>query len=331
MPNNKIYTMKVVTQRTGLTQHTIRVWEKRYNAVTPERTPTNRRLYSEDDIGRLLLLYRATAQGHSIGRIAPLSDGELKTLINDHSTPPVLTQSDAITDSLTPPDSTAESSVQRCLDAIASMDSNTLTRELMDAEIAMGRNRLLTSVIDPIMNRVGEMWSEGTLRVADEHLATSVIRTFLGTLHSNNRAPQGAPVLVATTPAGQWHEIGALLASLTAQSAGWNTLYMGPNLPAEEIAGAAIAHSASAVALSIIYPGDDSLLSTELYKIQRALPAIPLLIGGRAAAHYRSTIDEMGALYIEQLALMPELLSKITSSNFLLDKRLTIGRPAVDS
>ncbi len=316
MPNDKIYTMKVVTQRTGLTQHTIRVWEKRYDAVTPERTHTNRRLYSEDDIERLLLLHRATIQGHSIGRIAPLSDDELKILVNEHSPLAVPTKTDATPLPITPPDTTAESSVQRCLNAIASMDSNTLTRELMDAEIAMGRNRLLTSVVDPIMNRVGQMWSEGTLRVADEHLATSVIRTFLGTLHSNNRAAQGAPVLVATTPAGQWHEIGALLASLTAQSAGWNTLYMGPNLPAEEIAGAAIAHSASAVALSIIYPGDDSLLSTELFKVQRALPAIPLLIGGRAAAHYKSTINEMGAIYIEQLALMPELLSEITSSNF---------------
>ena len=316
MLNEKNYTMKIVAQRTGLTQHTIRVWEKRYNVVTPERTPTNRRLYSEDDIERLLLLHKATAQGHSIGRIAPLSDSDLEALINEHSTPSDLTQSNAKSHPLTPPDSTAESSVQRCLDAIASMDSNTLTRELMDAEIAMGRNRLLTSVIDPIMNRVGEMWSEGTLRVADEHLATSVIRTFLGTLQFSNRAPQGAPMLVATTPAGQWHEIGALLASLTAQSAGWNTLYMGPNLPAEEIAGAAIAHSASAVALSIIYPGDDSLLSTELYKIQRALPAIPLLIGGRAAAHYKSTIEEIGALYVGHLALMPEMLSNITSSNF---------------
>ena len=322
MPNEKNYTMKVVTQRTGLTQHTIRVWEKRYNVVTPERTPTNRRLYSEDDIERLLLLHKATAQGHSIGRIAPLSDSELETLINEHSTPPDLTQSNAISHPLTPPDSTAESSVQRCLDAIASMDSNTLTRELMDAEIAMGRNRLLTSVIDPIMNRVGEMWSEGTLRVADEHLATSVIRTFLGTLQFSNRAPQGAPMLVATTPAGQWHEIGALLASLTAQSAGWNTLYMGPNLPAEEIAGAAIAHSASAVALSIIYPGDDSLLSTELFKIQRALPGIPLLIGGRAAAHYKSTIEEIGARYVGHLALMPEMLSKITSSKFFIRQNI---------
>ena len=322
MPNEKSYTMKVVAQRTGLTQHTIRVWEKRYNAVAPERTHTNRRLYSEDDIERLILLHRATAQGHSIGRIAHLSDGELKTLIDEHSPPPVFAQTNSTPHPLTPPDSTAESSVRRCLDAIASMNSNTLTRELMDAEIAMGRNRLLTSVIDPIMNRVGEMWSEGTLRVADEHLATSVIRTFLGTLQFSNRAPQGAPMLVATTPAGQWHEIGALLASLTAQSAGWNTLYMGPNLPAEEIAGAAITHSASAVALSIIYPGDDSLLSTELYKIQRALPAIPLLIGGRAAAHYKSTIEEIGAQYVGHLALMPEMLSKITSSNFFIRQNI---------
>ena len=74
------------------------------------------------------------------------------------------------------------------------------------------------------------MWNEGTLRVADEHLATSVIRTFLGTLHFNNRAPQGAPVLVATTPAGQWHEIGALLASLTAQSAGMEHAVYGPRI-----------------------------------------------------------------------------------------------------
>ena len=322
MPNEKSYTMKVVAQRTGLTQHTIRVWEKRYNAVAPERTHTNRRLYSEDDIERLILLHRATAQGHSIGRIAHLSDGELKTLIDEHSPPPVFTQTNSMPHPLTPPDSTAESSVQRCLNAITFMDSNTLTRELMDAEIAMGRNRLLTSVIDPVMNKVGEMWSEGTLRVADEHLATSVIRTFLGTLQFSNRAPQGAPMLVATTPAGQWHEIGALLASLTAQSAGWNTLYMGPNLPAEEIAGAAITHSASAVALSIIYPGDDSLLSTELYKIQRALPAIPLLIGGRAAAHYKSTIEEIGAQYVGHLALMPEMLSKITSSNFFIRQNI---------
>ena len=60
MENEKKYAMKVVTRRTGLTSHAIRVWEKRYNAVEPERTDTNRRLYSEADIERLIDLHRAT-------------------------------------------------------------------------------------------------------------------------------------------------------------------------------------------------------------------------------------------------------------------------------
>lgn len=316
MANNKRYTMKVVAQRTGLSPHAIRVWEKRYNAVTPERTDTNRRLYSDADIARLTSLHRATLRGHSIGRLVDLTDGELNALLTESIPQPVTGTARPQHAPLPVADQASETSVQRCLNAISNMDSNGLSRELMAAEIAMGRNRLLISVIDPVMNQVGEMWSNGTLRVADEHLATSVIRTFLGTLHSNHRAPDGAPLLISTTPSGQWHEIGALLASLTAQSAGWNTLYLGPNLPAEEIAGAAYAHAASAIALSIIYPGDDGLLSGELDKIHRALPDIPLLIGGRAAFHYKATIETLGAYHINSLSLMPDILSSIASSNF---------------
>ncbi|MGY8825652.1 MAG: MerR family transcriptional regulator, partial [Candidatus Latescibacterota bacterium] len=77
--------MKVVSRRTGLTSHTIRVWEKRYKAVEPERTDTNRRLYSETDIERLTDLHRATQQGHSIGRIAQLAASELKALVDEEA------------------------------------------------------------------------------------------------------------------------------------------------------------------------------------------------------------------------------------------------------
>ena len=75
------YPIKVAVRRTGLTAHAIRVWEKRYSAVTPVRTPTNRRLYSEADIERLQLLRRATLAGHSIGQIAGLPIDDLRTLV----------------------------------------------------------------------------------------------------------------------------------------------------------------------------------------------------------------------------------------------------------
>ncbi|MBT8386872.1 MAG: MerR family transcriptional regulator, partial [Ignavibacteria bacterium] len=64
------YPIKVVSQMTGLSAFVIRAWEKRYDAVTPARTETNRRLYSEDDIEKLRLLNEAVNKGHNIGGIA---------------------------------------------------------------------------------------------------------------------------------------------------------------------------------------------------------------------------------------------------------------------
>jgi MerR family transcriptional regulator, light-induced transcriptional regulator len=313
MENEKKYAMKVVTRRTGLTSHAIRVWEKRYNAVEPERTDANRRLYSEADIERLIDLHRATQQGHSIGRIAQLSASELRTLVEEEApsfipnTPQLAPLSPLGIDS-------ERDFVTASLEAIRALDAPALEAELTRAEVSMGRKKLLTTVIEPTMQQVGELWSKGELRVADEHLATSVIRTFLGAMHATHRPADGAPLLICTTPSSQWHEIGALLASLTAQSEGWRTLYLGPNLPAEEIAATALNSGARAIALSIVYPGEEVLINSELRKLHRTLAGTPLLIGGRAAVHYVSTMKEIDAYHVRDLRELPALLLKLSSS-----------------
>jgi len=310
MENEKKYAMKVVTRRTGLTSHAIRVWEKRYKAVEPERTDTNRRLYSEADIQRLIDLHRATQQGHSIGRIAQLADAELKALVEDEvpTFSPVETRTAQVAAANFDEN---YNFVEACLEAIRAMDGPALEAELMRAEVAMGRKKLLTAVIAPVMQQIGELWSQGELRVAAEHLATSAIRTFLGTMNATHRPPTGAPLMISTTPAGQWHEVGALLASLAAQSEGWRTLYLGPNLPAEEIAATALSHGARAVALSIAYPGEEILINGELMKLSRGLPDTPLLIGGRASAHYASIIEQIGAYHLSDLNTLPAFLQTL--------------------
>ena len=87
--------IRVVARRTGLSTHLIRMWERRYGAVEPKRTDTNRRLYSDEDIERLTLLRRATLDGESIGQIAGLGTEELKALVRtsapSQSTGPVRT------------------------------------------------------------------------------------------------------------------------------------------------------------------------------------------------------------------------------------------------
>ena len=80
MDKDSIYTIRYVSQRTGLTSHVIRAWEKRYKAVVPYRSPKNRRLYSEEDVQRLQLLKSATDAGHSISQVAQLDSKELADL-----------------------------------------------------------------------------------------------------------------------------------------------------------------------------------------------------------------------------------------------------------
>ena len=80
MDKKGVYAIRYVSQRTGLTSHVIRAWEKRYQAVVPRRSAKNRRLYSENDVQRLQLLKRVTDEGHNISHVAKLDSSELLEL-----------------------------------------------------------------------------------------------------------------------------------------------------------------------------------------------------------------------------------------------------------
>ena len=93
------------------------------------------------------------------------------------------------------------------------------------------------------------------------------------------------------------HELGAVMVAAAANDLGWRVVYLGPSLPAAEIAGVAAQNHARAVALSIVYPEDDPRLGPELEALRAYLPAeIALLVGGRAAEGYSETLGKVGAL-----------------------------------
>ena len=192
------------------------------------------------------------------------------------------------------------------------LDAVSLEEHLVRASVAMSQRALLDQVVQPLMERIGRMWQEGSLRPADEHMATAVVRTFIGSLRAGFRAPAEAPRVVAATPAGQLHELGALLASLAAASEGWNSTFLGPDLPVEEIAGAAARTQARAVLLSIVYPGDDPRLGGELVRLRRLLGGeVALLAGGRAAPEYGPFLDQAGILAPATLDDLRETLNRL--------------------
>lgn len=129
-----------------------------------------------------------------------------------------------------------------------------------------------------------------------EHLASAVVRSVLWNVSESRASSPHAPQLIVATPAGQLHEIGALIVAATARREGWGVIYLGPNLPAEEIASA-VQPGVEAAALSISYPPDDPHLVHELRKLRQCLPSdLPILAGGRAAQAYGKALASIDAI-----------------------------------
>ncbi len=309
----KGHPIRVAAQRTGLSPHLIRIWERRYRAVSPQRTDTNRRLYSDAEIRRLQLLRQATKAGESIGQIAGLNDDELSNLVDSlRHLGEIIPAGDR--------DARAERMIERVVNAshqaIDRLDPEGLEAILLEASVELSQPLLLEKVLDRLMHEVGEKWRRGELRVVQEHLNSAVVRTFLGNLIGSQVSHTG-PRIIVTTPTGQQHEFGALIATITATSHGWRSLYLGPGLPAEDIAAAVTRSAAAAVALSLVYPGDDPTLTTELRRLRKLVgPDLPLLVGGRAAGQYRTTLKEIGAILITDLQQFADELDRIRNLHF---------------
>jgi methanogenic corrinoid protein MtbC1 len=183
------------------------------------------------------------------------------------------------------------------------MDAEGLKLALATAAVSLSTPHLLEQLLMPLMTAIGNLWNTGSLRAAHEHMATAVVRSFMGALTAASRAERSGPAIVVTTPVGQLHELGALMVALASAVDVWAVTYMGPNLPAEEIAGAAHSISARAVALSIVYPPDDPQIGAELRTLRRLLPEeIALIVGGAAAPSYAGDLAVAAASVHAEIA-----------------------------
>jgi MerR family transcriptional regulator, light-induced transcriptional regulator len=288
----------------GLSSHVIRIWERRYNALSPSRTDTNRRMYCDEAIKRLKLLRVLTENGHRIGGVAKLGTEQLEELVKKI---PAETVAAPAGDFETP-----EQFVNAAIAASKKYDSDRLRCLLLQARRQLGQRGMLHQVICPLIFQIGESWQHGNLRPSHEHIATAVIRELLLTPVPGSQIATHAPELVVATPAGEIHELGAMIVVATARDLGWRVTYMGPNLPVEEIAACALARQATAVALSVVYPEGCPVIQEKLRRMRELLPpAMALIVGGRAAAGYKEKLTDADIRWVGCLHGLDDALLQI--------------------
>jgi len=261
------YGLGAVARLTGLSDHAIRAWERRYDAVRPQRTPGGTRRYTEREVARLRRLRAAVEAGHRIGDVADLDDATLERLVARAPGP-------MATASPRPPR-------EELLQAANALDLRRLESRLSMEMHALGPVAFAREVAGPLLRELGERWERGQSSVAAEHLASSVVRSLLGAALRAGGGP--GPRILFTTPEGERHEFGALIAAVVAAGAGADVAFLGPDLPVDEVAAAAERLRPAAVALSAvcIAPGPLRRYLTQLRR--RLAEEVALWVGGSAA------------------------------------------------
>jgi DNA-binding transcriptional MerR regulator/methylmalonyl-CoA mutase cobalamin-binding subunit len=310
-----VHPIQVVTRRTGLSADLVRVWEKRYGAVAPARTPTARRLYSDDDIERLRLLAEATLTGRTIGQVATLSTEALTALVRDArgpTTPAVHARADEPPADASPAPVRADDHLHACVHAVERFDGVDLDLLLRRATVALSAEAFLDAVALPLATGVAERVRDGTLRSAHRHLALAVLRRVLAHVTAAATAPNAASSLVVATPSGQPQELPALVAAAAAAAEGWRVVYLGPEVPAEDLADAAAHAGAAAVVLSLGGAPGDRATPHELRRLRDALPSgVVILVDGAATDRHRAVLGEIGASAIADLRALRAQLRRL--------------------
>lgn len=314
------FPIRIAARRAGVSVDALRAWERRYGAVSPARTGGEQRLYSEADVERLSLLRELTDAGHSISAIAGVGSDELRRLratMGDPDSPATPADASSVTTGKGIAPSDAPHILGSCLRAVRAHDGEAVYRLLQREAFRRPTLSFLEEIATPLMRRVGDEWAAGNLSEAQERLASGALRRVLGVvlqylrIDDRDRDPAApAPLrIMATTLAGERHELGALMAAAIAADLGCDVTYPGADLPSPALAAAARKARAEFVALSLLDGSAPRLAQRELSALRDLLPArARIVVGGASAALLDDVLEPLGAERVDSLRHWSQLL-----------------------
>lgn len=298
-----LYPIRAVAKLTGIPIETLRAWERRYHAVTPDRTARGRQ-YSDVEVRRLQLLRAVVDAGHAIGQVAGLSDAQLQELAQTSPAPGENRASQLTAQSATP-------NLQPLLDAIDTFDSDAINQELSKLALLLSPADLVYNAVLPLMRLVGENWQNGTCTIAQEHMFSACMRNLLGGLVRLHRTGSSSGKVLLATPVDELHEFGILAAAMLAVAQDFQITYLGPNLPADEILTTAEKCMSDIVALGIMKTNATPVVRDEMARLASGLPVgTELWAGGTGATDVLAGVVRNGAFILDDLGDFERHLSR---------------------
>ncbi|MFO0750080.1 MAG: MerR family transcriptional regulator [Myxococcota bacterium] len=258
-----IFPMRVAVQLTGLTQDTIRAWERRYRAIEPVRSAGNTRKFTHDDIRRLLLLREATEAGHSIGNIAELDEASLRALkrVGRGASGAVAGTSRVAEGPAAWESAGAWGEGAGDLSPVSGY-CELLTRfDIVQAGAWLRRlaalhppRAFVREVVVPILAEMRERRADARLGGPHMVAAWQQLTATLQVLLEVTASARVAPELLAVGAPRQRHAIGAMAVALLARHFGHESVFLGVSVPEADVLWAVDALRVSTVVFDLSVP-----------------------------------------------------------------------------
>ena len=258
------YKIKDLETLTGIKAHTLRIWEKRYTFIKPNRTDTQIRSYSDDDLVALLNVALLNKNGIKISKIADMSNDQIAQKVLE------------FTSSKEP-----EACQEKLLLALIELDEQLFKDTLQDLIHRCGLESAFTDHLIPFLDRIGVMWLAGTINPAQEHFISNLIRQKIIATIDDLEIPANKhkPVLLFL-PEHEWHEISLLFYHFYLRNKGIPTVYLGQSVPYQSLLNAVHKVNPSVLVSSWLTAVDVDYLENYLKQLSRDVPGIPHFAGG---------------------------------------------------
>ena len=269
------FTIKDLENLSGIKAHTIRVWEQRYSFIKPQRTETNIRYYSNDELKTILNIALLNKYGYKISHIDKMPPEEIRTKIVSLSN--VQAQQERIVNDL----------IQYMVD----LDIEGFESVLDEYILVRGIDKAITQVIFPYMERIGILWLTNHINPAQEHLVTNIIRQKLivGIEGIHNHVQVDQSVLLFL-PEGEHHELGLLYMYYLLKNRGITTLYLGANVPVKDIEFVARLKNPDYLYTHLTSMAGSFNFDKFLHQVQVKLAGFPVVISGQLTRNYKKKL-----------------------------------------
>ena len=259
------YSIKELEKLSGIKAHTIRIWEKRYRIVLPQRSDTNIRSYSDDDLKKIINVSLLNNNGIKISKIADLTAEELVKKVTE----------------LSESKSSADIHIDQLIVAMVDLDEENFEYILNGLILRYGFEKTIITVVYTFLQKIGILWQTGNISPAQEHFISNLIRQkIIVAIDSLPLAPKNRPRALLFLPEAELHELGLLFYYYLVKKEGFRTYYLGQMVPYKDVVALCQSHDLKIMVTAITSSPDGHTIQEYLNKLCKEQPQCTILASG---------------------------------------------------